>query len=32
MKPTTPEEEMAGQTMPEKVETAAPEAPIENID
>jgi hypothetical protein len=32
MKPTVPEEEMAGQTAPEKVDTAAPEAPIENID
>jgi hypothetical protein len=31
-KPIAPEEEMAGQTAPEKVETAAPEAPIENID
>jgi hypothetical protein len=31
-KPTAPEEEMAGQIAPEKVETAAPEAPIENID
>jgi hypothetical protein len=31
-KPITSEEEMAGQTAPEKVETAAPEAPIENID
>jgi hypothetical protein len=32
MKPIAPEEEMAGQTAPEKVETATPEAPIENID
>jgi hypothetical protein len=32
MKPTAPEEGMAGQIAPEKVETAAPEAPIENID
>jgi hypothetical protein len=32
MKPTAPEEERVGQTAPEKVETAAPEAPIENID
>jgi hypothetical protein len=31
-KPTAPEEEMAGQIAPEKVETAALEAPIENID
>jgi hypothetical protein len=31
-KPIAPEEEMAGQIAPEKVETAAPEAPIENID
>jgi hypothetical protein len=32
MKPTAPEEEMVGQIAPENVETAAPEAPIENID
>jgi hypothetical protein len=31
-KPTAPEEEMVGQIAPEKVETAAPEALIENID
>jgi hypothetical protein len=31
MKPTAPEEEMAEQIAPEKIETAAPEAPIENI-
>jgi hypothetical protein len=31
-KPTVPEEEMAGQIAHEKVETAALEAPIENID
>jgi hypothetical protein len=31
-KPTAPEEEMAGQIAPEKVETAAPEALIETID
>jgi hypothetical protein len=31
-KPTTPKEEMAGQIAPEKIETAALEAPIENID
>jgi hypothetical protein len=31
-KPIAPEEEMAGQTAPKKVETAAPEALIENID
>jgi hypothetical protein len=31
-KPTAPEEEMAGQIAPKKVETAAPEVPIENID
>ena len=31
-KPIALEEEMVGQTAPEKVETTAPEAPIENID
>ena len=31
-KPIAPEEEMAGQIAPEKVETAALEAPIENIE
>jgi hypothetical protein len=31
-KPTAPEEEMAGQIAPEKIETTAPEVPIEIID
>jgi hypothetical protein len=31
-KPTVPEEKMAGQIAPEKIETPAPEASIENVD
>jgi hypothetical protein len=31
-KPAAPEEKTAGQIAPEKIETPAPEAPIENVD
>jgi hypothetical protein len=32
VKPTVPKEKTAGQIAPEKIETPAPEAPIENVD